>query len=97
LSGGVFVRHRIPGTGLRGGFPVVVAGIFRADFQQRNSLVVGFVMGFTVIPIIFTIAEDSLSNVPPRCAAVRWRWARAAGKPPCALCCPRRRRAFSPR
>ncbi len=34
------------------------------DFQQRNSLVVGFVMGFAVIPIIFTIAEDSLSNVP---------------------------------
>ncbi|MEQ1862317.1 MAG: ABC transporter permease subunit [Chthoniobacteraceae bacterium] len=36
-----------------------------ADFQQRNSLVVGFVMGFAVIPIIFTIAEDALSNVPP--------------------------------
>ena len=36
-----------------------------ADFQQRNSLVVGFVMGFAVIPIIFTITEDSLSNVPP--------------------------------
>lgn len=35
-----------------------------ADFQQRNSLVVGFVMGFAVIPLIFTIAEDSLSNVP---------------------------------
>lgn len=35
-----------------------------ADFQQRNSLVVGFMMGFAVIPIIFTIAEDSLSNVP---------------------------------
>jgi len=35
-----------------------------ADFQQRNSLVVGFAMGFTVIPIIFTIAEDALSNVP---------------------------------
>ncbi|MFN3407762.1 MAG: ABC transporter permease subunit [Limisphaerales bacterium] len=35
-----------------------------ADFQQRNSLVVGFVMGFTVIPIVFTIAEDALSNVP---------------------------------
>jgi phosphate transport system permease protein len=35
-----------------------------ADFQQRNSLVVGFVMGFAVIPIIFTITEDSLSNVP---------------------------------
>ncbi len=35
-----------------------------ADFQQRNSLVVGFMMGFAVIPIIFTIAEDSLSSVP---------------------------------
>lgn len=33
-------------------------------FNQRNSLVVGFMMGFAVIPIIFTIAEDSLSNVP---------------------------------
>ncbi|MCG3175144.1 MAG: hypothetical protein MOGMAGMI_00066 [Candidatus Omnitrophica bacterium] len=33
-------------------------------FEQRNSLVVGFVMGFAVIPLIFTIAEDSLSNVP---------------------------------
>jgi len=34
------------------------------SYEQRNSLVVGFVMGFAVIPIIFTIAEDSLSNVP---------------------------------
>ena len=34
------------------------------SFQQRNSLVVGFIMGFTVIPIIFTIAEDAFSNVP---------------------------------
>ncbi len=35
-----------------------------ADFQQRNSLVIGFIMGFAIIPIIFTIAEDALSNVP---------------------------------
>jgi phosphate transport system permease protein len=34
-------------------------------FEQRNSLVVGFMMGFAVIPIIFTISEDSLSSVPP--------------------------------
>jgi phosphate transport system permease protein len=33
-------------------------------YDQRNSLVVGFAMGFAVIPIIFTIADDSLSNVP---------------------------------
>jgi phosphate transport system permease protein len=35
------------------------------SFEQRNSLVVGFMMGFAVIPIIFTITEDSLSSVPP--------------------------------
>ncbi len=35
-----------------------------AAFEQRNSLVVGFMMGFAVIPIIFTIVEDALTNVP---------------------------------
>ncbi|HSE95095.1 MAG TPA: ABC transporter permease subunit, partial [Methylomirabilota bacterium] len=38
-------------------------------YDQRNSLVVGFAMGFAVIPIIFTIAEDALSNVPPHLTA----------------------------
>lgn len=35
-----------------------------SSFEQRNSLVLGFMMGFAVIPVIFTIAEDALSNVP---------------------------------
>jgi len=35
-----------------------------ATYDQRNSLVVGFAMGFAVIPIIFTISEDALSSVP---------------------------------
>ncbi|MDE1171769.1 MAG: ABC transporter permease subunit [Verrucomicrobium sp.] len=35
-----------------------------ASYEQRNSLVVGLMMGFAVIPLIFTIAEDSLTNVP---------------------------------
>lgn len=34
------------------------------SFDQRNSLIIGFMMGFAVIPIIFTIAEDAMSNVP---------------------------------
>jgi phosphate transport system permease protein len=38
-------------------------------YDQRNSLVVGFAMGFAVIPIIFTIAEDSLTNVPQHLTA----------------------------
>ncbi|MBI9072381.1 MAG: ABC transporter permease subunit [Melioribacteraceae bacterium] len=33
-------------------------------YDQRNSFVVGFALGFAVIPIIFTISEDALSNVP---------------------------------
>jgi phosphate transport system permease protein len=32
-------------------------------FDQRNSVVVGIAMGFAVVPVIFTIAEDSLANV----------------------------------
>ena len=35
------------------------------SYDQRNCIVVGFFMGFAVIPIVFTIAEDALSNVPP--------------------------------
>jgi phosphate transport system permease protein len=39
-------------------------GTLGLTYDQRNSLVVGVAMGFAVIPIIFTIAEDSLANVP---------------------------------
>lgn len=51
-------------------------------FEQRNSLVVGFIMGFAVIPLIFTISEDALSAVPKSlrsaslaCGASRWQTA----------------------
>ncbi len=55
-----------PGTGARiADFRLWWPQVTHTPFEQRNSLVVGFVMGFAVIPIIFTIAEDSLSNVPP--------------------------------
>ena len=33
-------------------------------FDQRNNIIIAFGLGFTVIPNIFSIAEDSLSNVP---------------------------------
>ncbi|MCC6464600.1 MAG: ABC transporter permease subunit [Planctomycetes bacterium] len=48
-------------------------------FSKTNSLIVGFSMGFAVIPIIYSIAEDSLSSVPNQlraaslaCGASRW-------------------------
>ena len=34
-------------------------------YDSRNSIVISFALGFAVIPIIFTITEDALSNVPP--------------------------------
>lgn len=56
------------------------AGLGR--FDQRNCLVVGLAMGFAVIPVIFTIAEDALANVPQRLVsaslalgATRWQTA----------------------
>ncbi|GAB4180626.1 MAG: hypothetical protein OHK0024_19340 [Thalassobaculales bacterium] len=62
------------GLGLRGG---VVD-----TYVQRNTLVVGFAMGFAVIPIIYTIAEDALNAVPEHlrgaslaCGATPWQTA----------------------
>jgi ABC-type uncharacterized transport system permease subunit len=33
-------------------------------YDQRNGLVVGLALGFAVIPVIFTLAEDACSSVP---------------------------------
>ncbi len=33
-------------------------------YDQRNALVVGLIMGFAVIPTIFSLAEDALFSVP---------------------------------
>jgi len=34
------------------------------DFDQRNSIVIGFSLGFAVIPTIFSITEDAIFGVP---------------------------------
>ncbi len=39
-------------------------GAFLGTYIQRNAWVVGFMMGFAIIPIIYTISEDALSAVP---------------------------------
>ena len=61
---------------------------FGMPYEQRNSLVVGFIMGFAVIPVIFTISEDALSNVPPSLIAAsealgasRWQMVRTVVLP----------------
>jgi len=51
-------------------------------YVQRNTLIVGFAMGFAVIPIIYTLAEDALAAVPDHlrgaslgCGATVWQTA----------------------
>ncbi len=57
-------------------------GAYIDTYVQRNALIVGLVMGFAVIPIIYTIAEDALSSVPGHlrsaslgCGATQWQTA----------------------
>ena len=52
------------------------------SYQQRNALVVGFIMAFAVIPNIYTLAEDALNSVPAHlrsaslaCGASPWQTA----------------------
>src|ERR1039457_1646819 len=33
-------------------------------YDQRNSIIIAIALGFAVMPIIFTISEDAISNVP---------------------------------
>jgi phosphate transport system permease protein len=47
-----------------GDFRLWVSRTLDVTYDQRNSLVVGIAMGFAVIPIIFTIADDAFSSVP---------------------------------
>ncbi|MEW6113730.1 MAG: ABC transporter permease subunit [Thermodesulfobacteriota bacterium] len=57
-------------------------GGFVGTYVQRNTLIVGFAMGFAVIPIIYTLAEDALNAVPEHlraaslaCGATLWQTA----------------------
>jgi phosphate transport system permease protein len=54
-------------------------GSLIGSYQDRNALLVGFALGFCVIPIIYTIADDALQSVPKQlrsaslgCGATPW-------------------------
>ncbi len=52
-----------------GDFRLWLSSAMNVVYDQRNCLVVGLAMGFAVIPIIFTIAEDSFTSVPQHLTA----------------------------
>jgi phosphate transport system permease protein len=54
-------------------------GTFYGTYQERNALLVGAILGFAIIPIIYTISEDALQAVPQHlrsaslgCGATPW-------------------------
>lgn len=51
---GFDIRDPVPG------FEGPIAG----PYVQRNSMIIGLIMGFAIIPIIYTVSEDALSSVP---------------------------------
>jgi phosphate transport system permease protein len=60
----VWVDASLEGALFAGDFRQWLYDVIGLRYDQRNALVVGFAMGFAVIPIIFTISEDALSSVP---------------------------------
>lgn len=47
-----------------GDFPAFVYETLGLGYEQRNAVVIAIAMSFAVVPIIFSISEEALSNVP---------------------------------
>jgi len=56
--------HPIEDAFFEGNLRTYMSNHWGIGYDQRNSLVVGLMMGFAVIPTIFSIAEDALFSVP---------------------------------
>ncbi len=68
---GKFIASVIAAAAIAAAAAVLVASVgldsrdfIFGSFSQRNTLVVGIMMGFAIIPIIFTISEDAMRSVP---------------------------------
>lgn len=54
-------------------------GTLIGPYQERNALLVGGILGFAIIPLIYTLADDALQSVPQHlrsaslaCGATTW-------------------------
>jgi len=52
-----------------GDFKQWLVNVADLTYDQRNAFVVGLAMSFAVIPIVFTISEESIANVPSSLAS----------------------------
>lgn len=60
----ILLDDPVEGMLFAGDMPMWLTNVAGIDYDQRNALVVGIAMGLAVIPIIFSIAEDAIYNVP---------------------------------
>ncbi len=63
------LNHQIESWLFNSNYKGWLQATFGLAYDQRNALVIAFAMGMAVIPTIFSISEDSLSNVPPHLIA----------------------------
>ncbi len=68
ILGGVLLSYYVSPTienlFFAGNFTQYIFENIGATYDQRNCIIIAFGLGFCVIPIIFSISEDALSNVP---------------------------------
>lgn len=54
----------LDGTLFGGGLPTWLFESMDIRFDQRNSIIISSALGFAVLPIVYTISDDALTNVP---------------------------------
>ncbi|HNP27390.1 MAG TPA: ABC transporter permease subunit, partial [Nitrospirales bacterium] len=69
VSSCLMANQSIEGWLFGGNFKQWLTQNLGLTYDQRNAIVISFAMGFAVIPIIFSIAEDAIANVPRQLVA----------------------------
>lgn len=64
MGGCLLANSSIEGWWFGGDIKAWLLNRFGIQYDQRNVVVVGIVMGVAIVPIIYSIAEEALSNVP---------------------------------
>ncbi|MGB5042927.1 MAG: ABC transporter permease subunit, partial [Nitrospira sp.] len=64
IAGCLWANPFIEGWWFDGNVKAWLSSRLGIEYDQRNALIVGIVMGFAIVPVIYSIAEEALSNVP---------------------------------
>lgn len=65
----IAIAPGLEGIFFAGNFKLWLYNDLGMQYDQRNCIIIAFGLGICVIPIIFSITEDALSNIPPSLSA----------------------------